>query len=77
MENIIEINDWDRTCGDGCCYDYGVDLLLNGERITPYFCNSNGGFAEALKILLNKLGVEAKVMNNDTEVKECDATKSN
>lgn len=32
MQEInIELRDWDYTCGDGCCYDYGVELVINGE----------------------------------------------
>lgn len=34
MQEIdIKLRDWDYTCGDGCCYDYGTELLINGESI--------------------------------------------
>jgi hypothetical protein len=73
--NIIEINNWDYVCGDGCCYDSGVELILNGERITQYFLNSDNGAAEALKDLLVRLGVNAQVLNNGQEVQVSDTTE--
>ena len=40
----IELVHWDYTCGDGCCYDYGVRLKLNGEELEQ-------GLLEALKLI--------------------------
>ncbi|WP_336638416.1 hypothetical protein [Lysinibacillus fusiformis] len=34
MKVILETEDWDYTCGDGCCYDWGTRLYVNGEAIT-------------------------------------------
>lgn len=36
MENKqldITFHEWDYTCGDGCCYDYGTDIIINGVQI--------------------------------------------
>lgn len=29
----IELQDWDSTCADGCCYNSGTMLILNGEQL--------------------------------------------
>jgi hypothetical protein len=31
--NKIVVKDWTHTCADGCCYDYGVDVFLNDEKL--------------------------------------------
>jgi hypothetical protein len=28
----ITLSDWSYTCGDGCCYEYGVSCKINGEE---------------------------------------------
>lgn len=34
MQEIdIKLRDWDYTCGDGCCTDWGVELLINGDVV--------------------------------------------
>jgi hypothetical protein len=30
---VIKLEEWDHTCGDGCCYNYGTKILLNGEEL--------------------------------------------
>jgi hypothetical protein len=30
-ELLIELEEWDHTCNDGCCYDYGMITTVNGE----------------------------------------------
>lgn len=30
---IVEFKGWEYTCGDRCCYDYGVKVYLNGEEL--------------------------------------------
>lgn len=29
----IEYKDWEYTCGDGCCYEYGTNVFINGYQI--------------------------------------------
>jgi hypothetical protein len=52
-ELLIELEDWDHECGDGCCYTYGVDIFVNGEQIE----NEDGTNPhQLLKAVLTKLG---------------------
>lgn len=30
---IINLEEWDSTCGDGCCYNYGTTIHINGETL--------------------------------------------
>lgn len=34
---IIEIEDWEYECGDGCCYDWGTILRVNGSQLIDRF----------------------------------------
>ena len=65
-DNILNIRleDWDYTCGDGCCYSYGVYLYLNGKKLkhpNPEV-HDNGYLGmdveTALKAVLKELGYE-------------------
>ena len=29
----IELEYWDHTCADGCCYTTGYDVFVDGEKI--------------------------------------------
>lgn len=62
MKHKIELINWDHTCGDGCCYDSGMTLIVDGEEITPYADNN---IEETLKMLLDKLGVDAEITTRD------------
>lgn len=63
MENKnikLEVNDWSHICGDGCCYAYGTEVIINDEKVT------NGEFSDIESILadvLEKLGytIERKI----------------
>lgn len=52
-ELLIELEEWDHNCGDGCCYTYGVDIYVNGEKIENEDGSSNH---QLLTAVLNKLG---------------------
>jgi hypothetical protein len=52
-ELLIELEEWNHTCGDGCCETYGVDIFVNGEKI-EYEDDSNPH--QLLKAVLTKLG---------------------
>lgn len=56
----IKLEDWDYSCGEpGCCYEYGVQLTVNGELCD----NSRAGddVESALKFTLNKLGYDVNL----------------
>jgi hypothetical protein len=52
-ELLIELEEWDHTCGDGCCYTYGVNIFVNGEQIED---EDGSNPHQLLKAVLNKLG---------------------
>jgi hypothetical protein len=29
----ITLEEWNYTCGDGCCYSYGTKMYLNGKEL--------------------------------------------
>lgn len=45
----IELEYWDHTCADGCCYTTGYDVFVDGEKI-----GSIGEYATELAELLNE-----------------------
>lgn len=67
--HTIELKSWDYECGEpGCCYDYGTELILDGESITKYFDTTNGAFSDDLGELIKRLGVEVKIINTSDYV---------
>ena len=52
-ELLIELEEWDHTCGDGCCYTYGVNIFVNGEQIED---EDGSNPHQLLKAVLTKLG---------------------
>ena len=52
-EVLIELEEWDHKCGDGCCYTYGVNIYINGEQIED---EDGTNSHQLLKAVLNKLG---------------------
>lgn len=66
----IELKEWDYTCGDGCCYEYGRKVLLNGEELEHpdsteenWIPNSNVGdsVGDSLRAVLKKLGYSVEI----------------
>lgn len=58
----IELNDWHYQCGDGCCDEYGVNLILNGK-----VCDNNqagDNVEQALLFVLEELGYEVEIEIN-------------
>jgi len=48
----IEITDWDHTCGDGCCYTWGVDVKLeDGRSVSVHYASSNEAMAVLTEVL--------------------------
>lgn len=31
---LLQTQDWEYYCGDGCCYDYGTYIYVNGKQAT-------------------------------------------
>jgi hypothetical protein len=54
----IELIDWDNTCGDGCCYTWGQDITLNGEKLDEQNAEDS---KNALTVILNKLGYKVEI----------------
>lgn len=66
----IELVSWDYTCGDGCCYDYGTVIKLNGEELEhpdsskkDYMPNNYVGddVGLSLRAVLEKLGYNVNI----------------
>ena len=55
---IIDLEDWDHTCGDGCCNTYGTDIYVNGEKLNEQYADNP---RNALKSVLEKLGYEVEI----------------
>lgn len=66
--NKIEIQEWAHTCGDGCCYTYGIDVIVNG---VTYRCESTE-HEEVVAVTLKALGIEAEVSYNYKDKDEDD-----
>jgi hypothetical protein len=59
MKVKITFKEYDSTCGDGCCYDYGMITTVNGEELE--FKNTD---AETIvKGILEKLGYNVTIEN--------------
>jgi hypothetical protein len=52
-EVLIELEEWDHECGDGCCHTYGTNIYVNGEQLE----NEDGTNPhQLLTAVLTKLG---------------------
>lgn len=50
MEKLkVEFKEWSHTCADGCCHTWGMDVFINGEKI------SDGDFNDSTTIVLDVL----------------------
>lgn len=52
-ELLIELEEWDHTCGDGCCYTHGTNIYINGEQLED---EDGTNPHQLLTAVLNKLG---------------------
>jgi hypothetical protein len=63
----ITLEEWDYTCGDGCCYSYGTKVYLNGKELKhpdpEVDDNSYVGdtVATALLAVLKELGYQVEI----------------
>jgi hypothetical protein len=61
----ITLNDWEYECADGCCYDYGTELYVNGELIST---QADHNLEDTIWNLLNHLGFKVTIEHKtDTE----------
>jgi len=54
---IIELEDWDHTCGDGCCYTWGVDIKVNGVKLK----HNDDSIQSILQSVLEHLGYTVEI----------------
>ena len=59
MKVFITLQDWTYECGDGCCFDAGVSLIVNGVECNNQ--NAGGDVEQALVFTLKQLGFEAEI----------------
>ena len=53
----IDLKNWTYTCADGCCTEWGVDILLNGKEL-----KGNGGdVKETLTVIFKELGINVEI----------------
>lgn len=63
----ISIKPYEYECGDGCCYDRGDIIYVDGEQVGDI---SYGSVESALQLVLDHLGYEATLegLDKDGEV---------
>jgi len=59
----ITMQEWTQECGDGCCYDYGVTLTVDGVMVDHHFAS----YEDALTHVLETLGHEVVIEYEDEE----------
>ena len=61
----ITFNEWEHECADGCCYDYGTELYVDGEMITT---QAEHNVEDTIWNLLTHLGYNVTIERKfDTE----------
>lgn len=55
---VIELEDWDHTCGDGCCYNWGVTIKVNGIELEQ----DGSSVQSALKGVLEHLDYDVEII---------------
>jgi hypothetical protein len=63
----ITLEEWDYTCGDGCCFSYGTKIYLNDKELEhpdPEVDDNSGvgsSVITALLAVLKELGYEVEI----------------
>lgn len=57
----IEVKEWSHTCGDGCCYNYGMDVYVDGVQVNEFDVSEKEAL---LMAVLKHLGIEAEVTSD-------------
>lgn len=55
-QHVIGQKSYEYSCGDGCCYEQGYDVSLNGEHIT-----SVPEVEHALEELFDEFGIDVTI----------------
>lgn len=58
----IGVQSYEYTCGDGCCYEQGDYIFVDGERLGDIPAHS---FENALQLVLSHLGYEVEIEGLD------------
>lgn len=53
----IILTDWEYTCSDGCCYEYGTELVIDNYIVTRNFDMD----VDLFKEILNRIGIAYKL----------------
>jgi hypothetical protein len=61
----LSIRPYSYECGDGCCHEYGETWFVDGEEVASGPCDAN-----RLQQLLNHLGYDASIVNENEEGEE-------
>lgn len=48
----IETKYWSWACGDGCCYNWGTALIIDGKHVDQEFMNKSDAFQYVLETVL-------------------------
>ncbi len=48
---------WDYTCGDGCCYEWGIEVKYKDEQISKYGRLGKSTIADVFK----EIGIQVEV----------------
>jgi hypothetical protein len=60
MKVVIELNEYCHTCGDGCCTDYGTQVVVNGVEMPAH----NQDAKTILRQVMEHLGYEVEIIEN-------------
>ena len=63
----ITVSDWDYTCGDGCCYEWGTDIKVNGEKIEGGLFASSNDIMNGIAAILDHLKIEYTIDHEYSE----------
>lgn len=53
----ISFEDWEHTCGDNCCYEWGTDMYIDGQKVDEHF---NDEYAALRWLIRNKLNLNVE-----------------
>ena len=53
----IQLHEYSCQCADGCCYNYGTIVIVNGEKLT----GNSQDTSTILESVLNHLGYEVDI----------------
>lgn len=55
----IELREWDFDCGDGCCNNYGTEIIVDGKLCDNQYTGSD--VAASLRFALETLGYDVEI----------------